>query len=205
MSMTGSRLRRLMIRGLSLGAPALLVLGLPAPALADHMSGGTPDVMGAFGATSLVLIFVGLLGVLGHWPGRFKLGGRRWGLVALVAGLATLAGGSWYTAGFAGPEEELGGAIWGRLVVQQFVGLFLVFGGFSAAVVFWATRQGVLGFGEQAKYGILTNGEPGDPAAALPPRQKAEWLVWLPVAGMAALALLIAGGLAYVALVVVPG
>ncbi|MFO7171604.1 MAG: hypothetical protein DIU70_001370 [Bacillota bacterium] len=185
-------------RAATLAGAVAGAMALPAPALADHLSGGTPDVMGAFGGISLVLTFLGLLGVLGLWPGRLRGYGQRLGLGALVAGLVALVAGSWYTAHLGGPEEFLGGAAWGQVVMQQFAGLFLVFGGFSAAVIAWALRHGVLSFGEAVKYGILHRGDPVDPAALRPPRRRAEGLVWVPVAGMVLLALFIAGGLAYV-------
>lgn len=171
---------------------------LPPAVRANHLSGGEPDFVGYYAAGAIVLVFAGLIGALGLGPGRVRLLGRRLGPFLLVAGLGVLLTGAWQYARYPSPEALLGGGAWGRVAAWQIAGTTVVFSLFSAAVMLWAFRQGLMGFGEAAKYRFLQAGDPGDPRAAAPATGGAEHLVWIPLGVMAGFALFFVGAVAYV-------
>lgn len=181
-------------------AAALLILAgavltVPGAAYADHMSGGTNDLLGLYGAISLTLGFLGLLGMLGLLPKRWRRVGYRWGSWLLALGAAVLAVGGYKVAVVGKVEEALGGEAYGRMAARQIVGTLGAFCLFWGAVYFLAGRAGVLNMGESVKYAVLRNGDPADRTAARVARPGEQRLMWIPFVAMGILALFFTAGI----------
>ncbi|HEY8348005.1 MAG TPA: hypothetical protein VIL07_12185 [Symbiobacteriaceae bacterium] len=186
------------LRPVSLAVPLLLLM--PRTALASHLSGGENDLMAVYGGAALVTGFVGLLGMLGLLPPRWRKGGVRWGKRLLVIGAALLIGGGFHVSSLGAAEEAVGGAPWGQVATWQFLGTMVVFGFFAGAAYVLGKRSGVLDMGERVKYRILHNGDPVDATAwrtALPGEQR---LMLIPVVAMGLLAVFVTAGVLIVLL-----
>lgn len=179
-----------------------LLLTVPAPALADHLSGGSPDIIGFWGGVSLPLMFLGMCGWIGISPVRFRTLARKIGPWVLLLGALIMLGG-----GFFGyrttitPNEALGSPAFGRMAVRQIVGTFGVFAGGSLLLMLAGYRQGFLGTGEKVKYVIFRTGDAPDPGAAKPKMAQHNRIGWIPVALMLMVALFMVGGVLWVMMI----
>lgn len=172
----------------------LLLLALPSPALAKHLSGGENDLMGLYGGIALLLGFAGLLAMLGLVPKGWRRFGDRYGRWLLAAGLLVLVGGGYHATIIGTVEETLGDEAWGRLATQQLLGTLAVFILFWGAVYYLTQKAGVLNMGESVKYAVMRNGDPPDRTAARPDRPGEQRLMWIPFAAMGGLALFFTAG-----------
>ncbi|HWH68268.1 MAG TPA: hypothetical protein VNT26_02745, partial [Candidatus Sulfotelmatobacter sp.] len=164
------------------------------PVYAEHLSGGTNDLMGLYGGISLLLGFGGLLGLLGLGPKRWRKLGFRLGRWLLAAGAAVLAAGGYQVAVRAKVEQVLGGEAYGRMAAQQIAGTLGAFVLFWGGVYFLARRTGVLNMGESVKYLVLRNGDPAERTATRAPEPGDQRLMWIPFAAMGVLALFFTAG-----------
>lgn len=167
---------------------------VPEPAHAEHMSGGVNDLMGVYGGVALALGFGGLLAMLGLVPRPWRKLGYRWGKWLLVAGAAVLAVGGYQVAVKGQVEETLGGNAYGRMAAQQIIGTLGAFVLFWSGVYYLARRAGVLNMGESVKYLVFRNGDPADRTATRVARPGEQRLMWIPFVAMGVLALFFTAG-----------
>lgn len=164
------------------------------PAFASHMSGGENDLMAAYGGAALVIGFVGLLGMLGLVPRRWRGVGLRWGKWLVAAGMATLAAGGYHVSSLGSAEEFLGDMAFGRMAAQQLMGTVAVFGFFTGAAYYLGKRSGLLDMGEGVKYSVFRNGDPADRTATRVAQPREQRLMYIPLAAMGVLALFFTAG-----------
>lgn len=178
----------------------LLFLLVPRPAFASHLSGGENDLMGLYGGAALTVGFVGLLGILGLVPRKWRRGALQWGKWLLAAGAVILVAGGYHVAVLGKPEEKLGDLAFGRMAAQQLIGTLAVFGLFSGAAYYLGKRSGILDMGEAVKYSVMRNGDPADKTATRVARPGEQRLMLIPFVAMGVLALSFTAGVVIVML-----
>lgn len=178
----------------------LLLLALAPVAQADHMSGGSPDILGAYGAAALILGFSGLLMRLRLLPFIPAHISRRLGPLAIAGGGLLMLVGGWQAARLTVPHDVDATEAFGKATTQQLIGMTVIGLGAGALILRAAIKLGATSFGETVKFRIFEVEDPPDPLAATPANPQSDRLALVPLAVMAVLALLLTGGVLLVVL-----
>lgn len=179
------------------GLACLFYLAQTPVARADHMSGGTPDILAAYGTAALIFFFGGLLSRLKLLPFFPAESQRKWGSLSIAFGGLLMLVGGWQAAQLTVPHDVEATQAFGRATTQQLLGMTVVGVGAGALILRLAIRRGATSFGETIKFSIFANEDPPDPLASTPASPGSNRLALIPLAAMAVIALLLMGGVLF--------
>lgn len=179
------------------GLTCLLLLLQAPSAYADHMTGGSPDILALYGSFALIMFFTGLLARLKLLPFVPDQSARQWGALAIALGGLLMLIGGWQAAKLTLPHDVEATRAFGRATTQQLIGMIAIGIGAGSLILRLALRKGATSFGETIKFSIFETEDPPDPQAATPASPQSNRLALIPLGVMAVISLLLVTGVIF--------